>query len=90
MGNTSGWQNWLGESISISPVSGKRNVFLKFTGGSGYLFNINYFKFTNDTSSGNEEEFTVGVADITASGYQNESTQPANTINGDFGTRWSA
>ncbi|MGJ8652525.1 MAG: carbohydrate-binding protein [Opitutaceae bacterium] len=91
VGNTGGWQDWVSESISISPVSGKRFVFLKFTGGSGYLFNINYFKFANVTGPGIEEEFTIGAGDITASGYQPGSTHvPANTVDGDLGTRWSA
>jgi hypothetical protein len=91
VGGNGGWQSWVSESISIVPVSGKRNVFLKFTGGSGYLFNMNNFRFTNLTGPGIEEEFSVAAGDITASGYQSGSTHvPANTIDEDFGTRWSA
>jgi len=43
---TGGWQTWTTRTCSISGASGKHNVYLKFTGGSGYLFNINWFQFT--------------------------------------------
>ena len=43
---TGGWQTWATRTCSISGASGTHNVYLKFTGGSGYLFNINWFQFT--------------------------------------------
>lgn len=43
---TDGWQNWVTKSCKVSDATGVRNVFLKFTGASGYLFNLNWFKFT--------------------------------------------
>ncbi|MEI7024109.1 carbohydrate-binding protein [Paenibacillus sp. y28] len=47
--STGGWQTWATQSCTISGSSatGTKNVYLKFTGGSGYLFNINWFKFVN-------------------------------------------
>jgi hypothetical protein len=42
---TSGWQTWVTKSCSISGDSGTHNIYLKFTGNSGYLFNLNWFKF---------------------------------------------
>lgn len=42
---TSGWQNWETCSCSVSEASGKHDLYLKFTGGSGTLFNINWWKF---------------------------------------------
>ena len=42
---TGGWQNWITKSCSVSGLSGIHNIYLKFTGGSGYLFNINWWKF---------------------------------------------
>ncbi len=42
---TGGWQTYVDTSCSISNVTGKHDVYLKFTGGSGYLFNLNWFKF---------------------------------------------
>ena len=43
---TGGWQTWATRTCSVSGASGRHNVYLKFTGGSGYLFNINWFQFT--------------------------------------------
>ena len=43
---TGGWQTYTDAKCSISGVSGKHDLYLKFTGGSGYLFNLNWFKFT--------------------------------------------
>ena len=43
------WQTYVDASCSVSGVSGKHDVYLKFTGGSGYLFNLNWFKFTGVT-----------------------------------------
>jgi hypothetical protein len=43
---TGDWKTWADEKCSISGVTGKHDVYLKFTGGSGYLFNLNWFKFT--------------------------------------------
>jgi len=42
---TGGWQTFSDASCSVSGVSGKHDVYLKFTGESGYLINLNWFKF---------------------------------------------
>ncbi|WP_336741599.1 carbohydrate-binding protein [Paenibacillus sp. y28] len=44
--NTGGWQTYVTQSCPVSGATGTRQVYLKFTGGSGYLFNINWFKFS--------------------------------------------
>ena len=44
---TGDWQAWADATCSASGVSGKHDLYLKFTGGSGYLFNLNWFKFTS-------------------------------------------
>lgn len=43
---TGGWQNWTSVSCSVSGASGTQDLFLRFTGGSGYLFNVNWWQFT--------------------------------------------
>ena len=43
---TGDWQTWTNATCSVSGVSGKHDIYLKFTGGEGYLFNLNWFKFT--------------------------------------------
>ncbi|MDP4182680.1 MAG: carbohydrate-binding protein, partial [Bacillota bacterium] len=47
---TGGWQNWVTKSCSVSGVTGTHNLYLKFTGGSGYLFNINWWKFSSNAT----------------------------------------
>ncbi|WOO37090.1 non-reducing end alpha-L-arabinofuranosidase family hydrolase [Anaerocolumna sp. AGMB13020] len=49
---TGGWQTWTDVMSSVTGASGKHNVYLKFTGGSGYLFNLNWFKFATGSNTG--------------------------------------
>lgn len=42
---TGGWQAWTSRSCSISPITGVHAVYLKFTGGTGNLMNVRWFKF---------------------------------------------
>jgi beta-glucosidase len=44
---TGGWQIWTTVTADVSNLSGKHKIYLKFTGGSGYLFNLNWMKFYN-------------------------------------------
>ncbi len=44
--NTGGWQTWMTRSASLTNVSGVQTLFLRFTGGSGFLFNVNWLEFT--------------------------------------------
>ncbi|HEX2926443.1 MAG TPA: carbohydrate-binding protein [Ruminiclostridium sp.] len=43
---TGDWQNWTDVKCNVSGLTGKHDVYLKFTGDSGYLFNVNWFTFT--------------------------------------------
>ena len=42
---TGDWQAWTTSTCGVSGISGPHDLYLKFTGGSGYLFNVNWFKF---------------------------------------------
>ncbi len=46
---TGGWQKWETKSCEISGATGIHDLFLKFTGGSGPLFNFNWWKFEPST-----------------------------------------
>jgi arabinoxylan arabinofuranohydrolase len=41
-----GAQTWATKSCAVSGATGVHDLFLKFTGGSGQLFNFNWWKFT--------------------------------------------
>ncbi|AGL19116.1 glycoside hydrolase family 43 protein [Actinoplanes sp. N902-109] len=46
VGGTGGWQNWTTTSCPVTGASGTHDVYLRFTGGSGYLFNVDWWQFT--------------------------------------------
>src|SRR6476469_5187989 len=43
---TGGWQTWTTVSCSVSGATGTQDLYLRFAGGSGYLFNVNWWQFT--------------------------------------------
>jgi len=48
---TGGWQTWLTESCIVAGITGIHDIYLKFTGSGGYLFNLNWFNFVSGTTS---------------------------------------
>ncbi|MDP4181206.1 MAG: family 43 glycosylhydrolase [Bacillota bacterium] len=48
---TGGWQTWVNKSCNVSGATGIHDLYLKFTGGSGNLFNFNWWKFNTSLSS---------------------------------------
>ena len=52
---TGGWQKWATQTCNIEPVSGKHDLYFVFTGGDGYLYNINWWK-----TDAPDEEYILG------------------------------
>jgi glucuronoarabinoxylan endo-1,4-beta-xylanase len=48
---TGDWQTWVTATCNVSGASGTHDLYLKFTGKSGYLFNLNWFKFTGGSAT---------------------------------------
>ncbi len=48
---TDDWQTYTDVNCTVGGVSGKHDLYLKFTGDSGYLFNLNWFTFTAKSSA---------------------------------------
>ena len=46
---TEDWQTWTTAECDVSSVKGVHDLYLKFKGGSGYLFNLNWWKFSGTT-----------------------------------------
>ncbi len=42
---TGGWQTWVTKSCTVRGATGVHDLYLKFTGGNGSLFNLNWWKF---------------------------------------------
>ncbi len=51
---TGGWQTWTTVTCPISGATGTRDLFLRFAGNSGYLFNLNWWQFTGGGGSTGE------------------------------------
>ena len=53
---TGGWQTWTTKSCTVSGATGVHDLYFKFTGGSGLLFNFNWWKFTSPVGIGSAWE----------------------------------
>lgn len=53
VGGTGGWQTWTTTTCAVSGATGTRDLYLRFAGGSGNLFNLNWWQFGGTSSSGN-------------------------------------
>ena len=42
---TGGWQTWTSKACAVKGATGIHTLYLKFTGGTGNLFNLNWFWF---------------------------------------------
>ncbi|GHJ43747.1 hypothetical protein Cs7R123_10890 [Catellatospora sp. TT07R-123] len=49
---TGGWQTWATVSCPVTGATGTHDLYLRFTGGSGYLFNMNWWQFTTGQATG--------------------------------------
>jgi arabinoxylan arabinofuranohydrolase len=45
VGATGGWQTWTTTTCPVTGASGTHDLYLRFTGGSGSLFNLNWWQF---------------------------------------------
>jgi len=63
---TGAWQTWTTVSASVTGLTGRHKIFIKFTGAaSGYLFNLNWFKFYNSADGTTSDlSYTNGTKTI--------------------------
>ncbi|GAA3523715.1 hypothetical protein GCM10022393_43220 [Aquimarina addita] len=57
--STNSWNSWTTVSTDIDFISGIHDVYLVFTGGSGYLFNLNWIEFSNGQNKITENPFNT-------------------------------
>ncbi len=43
---TGGWQEWTEVTGNVAGASGKHDLYLRFSGGESYLFNVDYWQFS--------------------------------------------
>jgi arabinoxylan arabinofuranohydrolase len=46
VGGTGGWQSWTTTTCPVSGATGTHDLYLRFAGGSGNLFNMNWWQFS--------------------------------------------
>ncbi len=49
--STGGWQDYTKVTTSITGAKGEHDLFLRFSGGEGYLFNVDWWQFEKSGSS---------------------------------------
>ncbi|GAB1818829.1 family 43 glycosylhydrolase [Herbidospora sp. RD11066] len=64
---TGGWQTWTTVTCPISGATGTRDLYLRFAGNSGYLFNLNWWQFTGGGMGG--ELLTNGTMENGTTGW---------------------
>ena len=81
---TGGWQSWKEVSCDISGASGEHDLYFKFTGGSNYLLNMDWWRF------GDGEDITAVTTTSTTTTKQDTSltttvtTADVTPDNGDY------
>ena len=76
-----GWQSWQTKSCDVSDAIGLHDLYLVFTGSSGYLFNINWWQFSDELTAiedNFQEEVPVNVI------YSNSTKYLKGTLPGDI------
>ncbi|MEV0005138.1 family 43 glycosylhydrolase [Micromonospora sp. NPDC050980] len=48
---TGGWQTWTDTTCPVSGATGTHDLYLRFTGGSGSLFNVDHWRFSSGTGT---------------------------------------
>lgn len=57
--STGNWQNWITLSSAFENISGTHDLYIRAVGGSGYLFNINWFRLTAPETEKQPSEKTI-------------------------------
>lgn len=75
VGGTDGWKNWKEFTGTVSGATGKHDLFLRFSGGDGFLMNVDWWKFEGSDSSAQTTTQTPSVttppsSDVTPSGSE--------------------
>ncbi|MDP4182210.1 MAG: carbohydrate-binding protein, partial [Bacillota bacterium] len=68
---TGDWQTWATATCNVSGATGVHDVYLKFTGGSSYLFNLNWWKFSTANSTPTSTPTPVNSIDVNHDGVIN-------------------
>lgn len=68
--NTGSWTSWEIITTNISETNGEQDIYLVFTGSTGYLFDIDWFKFENKNSL-TTDDFSENLTTKESQSYPN-------------------
>ena len=71
---TGGWQTWTTISCPVSGATGTHDLYLRFTGGSGNLFNVNWWQFQSGTTSTTTTSTTSSTTSTTSTTTRSTTT----------------
>jgi hypothetical protein len=77
---TGGWQAWRSVTCPVSGASGNQDVFLRYTGGSGFLFNVDWWQFATGGTPGDVTSRLRGVGSDRCVDVDNASTALGTTV----------
>ena len=91
---TGGLQTWATKSCAVSGATGIHDLYLKFTGGSGALFNFNWWKFTprdplpdaGEADAADAGAMDAGVPDASGGGASGGGGSGGGTAGGASGS----
>src|SRR3954447_26287114 len=65
---TGGWQTWTTITCPVGGAAGTQDLYLRFTGGSGSLFNVNWWQFSG--VAGGSDAITNGDTESGTTGWR--------------------
>jgi arabinoxylan arabinofuranohydrolase len=84
---TGGWQTWTTVTCAVNGATGTHDLFLRFAGGSGSLFNVNWWQFNGGGGGGNLLANADMESGTTGWGVFGSGTLSSNTSVAHGGTR---
>jgi Beta-xylosidase len=78
---TGGWQTWVTKSCSVSGATGVHDLYLKFVGNTGALFNLNWWQFVATASAVTNvnDQSPIAVISLNGGNYL-KGTQPGDVV----------
>lgn len=73
---TGGWQTWTTVTCPVSGATGTEDLFFHFTGGTGFLFNFNWWQF--GSGSGTQPTSVTSKPPSTTSNPLSTTTSPSS------------
>lgn len=86
--NTGGWNAMQTFTGSISDDSNNSDLYLVFTGGSGYLFDVDSFTFSGSNASSESVNLALAGSANQSSNYSNSAGGAELAIDGDTNGTW--